>query len=494
MFALLQRNVVGRLVVVLGFALALGGTGLLWGAEEPRLTDPEGVRNTAIREAVQALVESIPEKTPEPVGLVPLKGDDEGRVTNALATALTEGRPFALAQLSALGPEANPAQLTAAARKAGVAALLTGEVQENKVVAGSARVVVTARLTNVDDGKELWTGRGEGERINALGAALSVETIVERTLDQEGLMAAAQEKVCRRLVSSFGSALPAKVGLMPILGDTDGQLRRRLAAALTDKVEVVMVEAESPTLDSVEAARLGREAGVEAVIVGQVEGMKVLLGRADVTLHGRLIRSRDGVIVKAATFRQIYQSHVGRYRWVMVTGIAVMIILLGLIVGPRLARRIRRMVPGQARVLRERELSRDNRSRERLSREITACLDLLKDMADRATTANQSQRHTLIQRLRRGLDVFRLEIESAPYGHHPELARAGVNERDLRHLEEIEQRVLGMLAGMHEELKRLREDASGEHTDQQLGVLHRQVQDVTAVFSERKSILSGIRR
>jgi len=494
MFALPRGNVVGRLVIVLGCALALGCTGPLWGAAEPQLTDPEGLRNTVIREAVQALVESLPEKTPGPVGLVPLKGDDEGRVTNELATVLVKAHPFDFAQLSDISPDATPARLTGAARQAGATALLTGEVVESRVVAGSARVVVTARLTSVDDGKELWTGRGEGECSSALGTALSVETILERTLDQEGLMAAAQEKACKRLVASFGDALPAKVGLAPMVGDTDGEMGRRLAAALTDKAEVVMLATTSPTLDSIEAAHLGREAGVEAVIVGQVEGMKVLLGRADVTLHGRLVRSRDGVIVKAATFRQIYQSHVGRYRWVLLAGIAAMIILLGLIVGPRLARRIRRMVPGQAKVLRERELSSDNRSRERLSREITACLDLLKDMADRATTANQSQRHTLIQRLRRDLDVFRLEIENAPYGHHPELARAGVNERDLRHLGEIEQRVLGMLAGMHEELKRLREDASDEHTDQQFDALHRQVQDMTAVFSERKSILSGIRR
>ena len=496
MMAVQRREAPRRLSAVLWAALVVAymAAGAL-GAAGPQFTDPDSLRDAAIQDAASSLVKALPPSgTPGPVGLVPLKGDDDGRVTNALATALSEAHRYDLTQLPSMGPQPTPKQLGAAARKAGVGAVLVGEVLENRATTGSARVLVTARLLRGQDGKELWSGKGEGERKSALGAVLSIETIVERTLDQEGLKAAAQEKACQRLVASFGSALPKRVGVAPVIGDTDGQLGRRLVSAASKQAEVVMLKLQSPTLDSLEAARLGRQARVDAVVLAQIEGSKDLLGRAEVTLHGRLVRSRDGVILKAATFRQIYQSHVGRYRWVLLAAIAVVVLLVGVIVGPRIARRMRRAIPGQAKALRERELSTDQRLRERVSREITACLDLLKDMGERAVAGGETGRHALVQQVRRDLDVFRLEVENAPYGHHPELVRAGVNERDLQRLAEIEQRVLGMLEGVHEELRRLAESKPDARPDERLEAMRRQVQDMTTRFGERKSVLSGIGR
>ena len=481
------------ILTIVALVLALAGRAG-YSKDYPELSDPAALADAATQEAVTALVASMPADLPvTSVGLALLSDDRAGSVTNALAVAMSEAGRFELRQLSGLGVAPTQAQLSGAAEDAQVGAVLVGEVVARELTTGSARVAVAARLLATGDGEELWSGKGEGEKTSALGVALSLETVIEKTIDQQGLLNAAEEKVCRRLVDHFGSLLSDRVGVMPVVGDADGSIGKCLVSALSEEAEVVALDDGSPTLDSATAARLGQASNVPVVVVSQVERADVMFGRAEVTLHGRLVRASDGTILKAVTLRQVHQTHVGRYRWVVAGAVAVVVLLLVALTLPRVLRAARRAVPGQATAMRERELSADQRLRERIAREIRGCLDHLKNLADSAVSAGQTERQVALQELRRDLDVVRLEIENAPFGHHPELAKAGVDERGLRQIRDAEQRVLGMVEGLHRELRGIGEQGADVDLGKRLEALRRQVSDIAHRFRERQNLLAGLR-
>lgn len=480
--------------IVMGAVVGCCAAASVWAQPGPEFTDPTALRDAATQAAVSSLLERVPDELEvTSLGLVPFDGDDDGGVTNALAVALSERADFDLKQLPRLGPETSEAALASAGREAGVGALLLGEVVDSELTTGSARVALSARIVGTGDGRELWRGEAEGERKSAVGRALSVESVVEKTLDEEGLVNAAYEGAAQRLVGRLRGQLPSRVGLMPVVGDVGGGAEKHLTLALSGEAEVVSMDVDQATLDSAAIAAAGREAGVETVLAAQLERSKVLLGRADVILHGRVIRSRDGIIMAAATVRQIHQTHVGRYRWLLVAGAAVLLLVAAAVIVPRVLRRARRAVPGQATALRERELGGDERLRRRTVREIRGCLDHLKALGDAAVAEGRTERHRLLQQLRGDLDQLRLEIENAPFGHHPELAKAAVNERDLGRLREVEQRVVGMVESLHRELRQFAEKRAESDIDGRLEALRRDVSDISDRFRERENILAGIR-
>jgi len=466
-------------------------------ARAPQFTDINALRDAAVQKAAKALADAVPKDVkPRSIGVVPLVGDEGGSVTNALTATLADTKRFDVKQLSSLGPAPAKRELADAARSARVNALLLGEVTESRVRAGRAKIVVEATLIGPPDGRTLWRGRGEGESTSLPGVALSLETVVERTLDRKGLMSAAKERICRRLASGLRPALPRRLGVARVIGDTDGSLGRHLIAALAGEKgrTVIPVDVTPTDLNSMQAAELGRKARVDGILIGQVERSQVMWGRADLTLHARLVRSRDGAVIRAFTFRQICQSHVGRYRWLLAAAIALVALVLAGTAIVRIARAARRAVPGQAIALRERELAADQRLRQQISRQIVACLDHLKSLADRAVAADQMSRHAAIEQLRRDLDQVRLELETAPYGHQPELASAGANEQHLRRLGDIEQRMLGMAEALHRELRALGEGELDAEVEKRLVALRPQVTDLGHRARERRDVLAGPRR
>jgi hypothetical protein len=281
---------------------------------------------------------------------------------------------------------------------------------------------------------------------------------------------------------------------MPVIGDPDGAVSKALVAALSERGEVVELDGEEPSVASTEAAQLGRERNAGHVVMAQVERSEVMLGRAEITLHGRLIRSSDGAIVKAATVRQVYQTHVGRYRWVLAAVVAAAALILAALVLPRLLRGARRAIPGQATAMRERELQSDERLRERTTREVGGCLQHLKTLADRAVASGEGELHGVVQQLRGEIDLLRMDLEKAPFGHHPELAKAGVNERDLRGVAEVEGRIFGMVQSVHRELRSLVGGDAPTDVSARLEQLRLQVSDIRDRCQDRKDVLAGLTR
>jgi hypothetical protein len=479
------------LLIVVVAAAAVALLLLARGGGSPQFTDPNALREAAAQEAASALVQQLaPKPRLTTVGLVAFASDREGTVTNAISTALAKAGRWRVKHI--LVEEGSPDALARAGRVAAVDALLTGKVTEDKVLRQTASLSLEGRLVAVKDGADLWHGEAESSHASAAGKALALETVIERTIDGPSLLRHAQTRVASRIVSAVSKQLPAKLGLAPFAGDANGALGRELASALSGKTEVVTLAGPAPALDSASVSRAGKQGNVPAVLVGQVESSQVFLGRAQLTVHARLVRARDGVILASDTFTQVSQSHVGRYRWLLLAGSSLLLLLLAAFTILRVLRALRRLVPGQARALRERELDTDQRLRERVAREIGTCVAALNRLADRSVAAGQTQQHAAFLALRRDLDQLRLEVESAPFGHHPELERAGVNEQDLRQLADLEQRLLGSLESLAGDLRELAEEKPGSDLEERLGALSHQVADLKHRLQERQSVLAGL--